>query len=55
MKIRVDDFISGEGVKFIITSENIAENVLLTACVGNDILNGSEEDEEFVLSLLVSN
>ena len=56
MKIIVNDFINGEGAKFIITATTEAERVLLTAISDSDYaLETGEEASEFILTLPVSN
>ena len=56
MKIIVDEFEGGEGVKFIIKADNKTESALLTACVDGKRLEESDQDDlEFTLTLPVSN
>ena len=57
MRIEVEGFENGAGVRFRVTASNLAEKALLAACVDDDILTeiGEEISNEFRLNLLVSN
>lgn len=56
MKITPSDFIGGEGVKFALTSETIAERLLLITCVDGEFLTEDTiKDDAFTLTLPVSN
>lgn len=56
MKITPSDFIGGEGVKFALTSETIAERLLLIACTDGEFLTEYlVKYDKFTLTLPVSN
>ena len=55
MKIEVQEFEAGNGVRFLISSQNAAEQTLLMACVSKKVLVETGDEHMFYLILPVSN
>ena len=58
MKIKVEGFESGTGVRFLMTADNLTEEALLAACIptkGDLLQESGDKSNEFYLRLPVHN